>query len=654
MSTRQGRRSLGLPPLNPQTLENKKEPGFVEQSKFDDFRKRHREQNREVIISNVEHKKIIKSLQDEITLLQNELLDVRREKLSVQAKVNRMERDNLRLGGPDVMKALDHLLQAAPALFSLRQTLSKLPVPPPTATQSSAQPTMTFVGNPTATRPAASGRDRHGLGSLAEGEEESWVEERRVTSRSRGRQTDIGSVAASRSPQRKALPFSPARRSSSPSPKKASAIRKPIIPRRRRESGLLPTRPRSLSPEVEQMSKMQAAEHPEKADMKMGVTQAEPVEEEWEEGPVVEMKPDEAMALVEEGDEDEEEENPIAKQEQGQGQEKKAEEEETRVTTEAKEDKGPRREKTPEAIVTSNEPTPETSGPNRTSPSSTECVEAEVAGRSRRARGSVVSYKEPSLNKKMRKPDGVQTEDVIKTVGTRHSVTPKKATPKKGKRETRRISSPVPMPDFSDRPSTSSSASARSASISSSQGMRRKSMLPKSNMGKGKAREENEQAVRSREGSKDSDDLDEYEELDLDNDGDDLHQKFGKSLQIGSSSSSSQPLAPSALSRHPASSTSDSRPRPSAHISSISLSSSSHDQQPSDQPSSIISSGIGPRSSGAATARRPMNARSFTPTSATRPRDVLSEVGDNVEAKAAMAKETKARSTAGRRASALQ
>ncbi|TYJ53542.1 hypothetical protein B9479_005811 [Cryptococcus floricola] len=637
MSTRQGRRSLGLPPLNPQTLENKKEPGFVEQQKFDDFRRRHREQNREVIITNVEHKRLIKSLQDEITLLQNELLDVRREKLTVQAKVNKMERDNLKLRTPEVMGLLDILLQAAPALVSLRQTIAKLPTPPTNAAPSSARPNMPFVGNPTATRPAASGKDRQGLGCWAEEEEGDWAEERRVTSRSRGRQTDVGSIAASRSPQRKAYPLSPARRSLSPSPKKASAIRLPIVPKRRRESGLLPPRPRSLSPEAVQTREEQPLEESEEAAVEAVVAEEEGIEDEWEEGPVVEMKPDEALALVEEEDENEEDAGLPARKEQEQEKEKE------KTPAQAGEGESQRQEMAPEAA----------SRPSRLSTSSTEHVEAETAGRSRRARGSVVSYKEPSLNKKMRKPDGVQTEDAIKTLGNRHSVTPKKATPKKGKRDTRRLSSPVPMPDFSDRPSASSSASSRSASISSSQGMRRKSMLPKSNMGKGKARDDNEERVRSRSREELSDDdLDEYE-AEANNDGDDLHQKFGKSLHIGSSSSS-QSLAPSALSRHPDFETSKSRTRPTAQIPSISLQSAPLNQHSSDHPSSIIaSSGIGSRPS-SVTARRPMNARSFTPTSATRPRDVLSEVGDNVEAKAAMAKEAKARAVAGRRASALQ
>ncbi|ODO09330.1 hypothetical protein I350_02930 [Cryptococcus amylolentus CBS 6273] len=632
MSTRQGRRSLGLPPLNPQTLENKKEPGFVEQQKFDDFRRRHREQNREVIITNVEHKRLIKSLQDEITLLQNELLDVRREKLTVQAKVNKMERDNLRLRTPEVMGLLDILLQAAPALVSLRQTIAKLPTPPTNAVPSSAQPNMLFVGNPTATRPAANGKDRQGLGCWAEEEEGDWAEERRVTSRSRGRQTDVGSIAASRSPQRKAYPLSPARRSLSPSPKKASAIRLPIVPKRRRESGLLPPRPRSLSPKAVQAREEQPLEESEEAAVGAVVAEEEGIEDEWEEGPVVEMKPDEALALVEEEEQQEEDAGLPARKEQEQEKEK---------------------EKTPVQAGEGETDITVASRTSRLSSSSTEHVEAETAGRSRRARGSVVSYKEPSLNKKMRKPDGVQTEDAIKTLGNRHSVTPKKATPKKGKRDTRRQSSPVPMPDFSDRPSASSSTSSRSASISSSQGMRRKSMLPKSNMGKGKARDDSQERVRSRSREELSDDdLDEYE-AEANNDGDDLHQKFGKSLHIGSSSSS-QSLAPSAPSRHPDFETSKSRTRPTAQILSIPLQSAPLNQHSPDHPSSIIaSSGIGSRPS-SVTARRPMNARSFTPTSATRPRDVLGEVGDNVEAKAAMAKEAKARAVGGRRASALQ
>lgn len=48
---------------------------------------------------NVERKKIIKTLQDEISILQNELLDMKRRNMALKSRVKRMERENSKLGG---------------------------------------------------------------------------------------------------------------------------------------------------------------------------------------------------------------------------------------------------------------------------------------------------------------------------------------------------------------------------------------------------------------------------------------------------------------------------------------------------------------------------------------------------------------------------
>lgn len=47
----------------------------------------------------MERKKIIKTLQDEISILQNELLDMRRRNMALRSKVKKMERENSRQGG---------------------------------------------------------------------------------------------------------------------------------------------------------------------------------------------------------------------------------------------------------------------------------------------------------------------------------------------------------------------------------------------------------------------------------------------------------------------------------------------------------------------------------------------------------------------------
>ncbi|KAL0242221.1 hypothetical protein I308_105850 [Cryptococcus tetragattii IND107] len=516
MSQRQGRRSTGPAPLPQQTSQERRDQGFVEQQKFDDFRRRHREQNKDIILDNVERKKIIKTLQDEISILQNELLDMRRRNMALKSRVKKMERENSKLGGADVLKALDHLLAAAPALYSLRQSLSSLPTPPPSASYkqaSNTRPTLTFIGNPTATWPAANGKQRQDLGAVMESEEGEWMDDRRVTSRSRGRgrQTDVGSVAASRSPRPK-TPVSPARSSVSPSPKKVTSARK-VSTKRRRESGLLSTRPRSCSPEMvnEQgpvIPAIPVQQGPQVVDEELvGETS------EWEEGPVVEMKPDEALALVQEEDQDDF---------NGKGKEK---------TIEAEAE-----------LVEANKPEPE-SEPSRPSDSTiTDNTEPEGTGRGRRARASVVSYKEPSLVKKMRKPDGIQTQDVIKTL-TRKSLSPRRVksslSPKRTKKDPYTTSPPPPTPLIPEGTFCSRSASTRAANLSaSSQSMRRKSTLPKANSrSRGKQEEMGKTAA---VGDKGGDGLEEYE--DIHDGGEELDLKFGRSLQIGTGTTPRKPF----------------------------------------------------------------------------------------------------------------
>ncbi|KAE8540716.1 hypothetical protein D1P53_003080 [Cryptococcus gattii VGV] len=602
MSQRQGRRSTGPAPLPQQTSQERRDQGFVEQQKFDDFRRRHREQNKDIILDNVERKKIIKTLQDEISILQNELLDMRRRNMALESRVKKMERENSKLGGADVLKALDHLLAAAPALYSLRQSLSSLPTPPPSASYkqaSNTRPTLTFIGNPTATWPAANGKQRQDLGAVMESEEGEWMDDRRVTSRSRGRgrQTDVGSVAASRSPRPK-TPVSPARSSVSPSPKKVTSARK-VSTKRRRESGLLSTRPRSCSPEM--------------------VVDEEPVGEtsEWEEGPVVEMKPDEALALVQEEDQGDF---------SGKGEEK---------TTEMEAEH-----------VEANKPEHE-SEPSRTSDSTiTDNTEPEGTGRGRRARASVVSYKEPSLVKKMRKPDGIQTQDVIKTL-TRKSISPRRVksslSPKRTKKDVYTTSPPPPTPLIPEGSFSSRSASTRTANLSaSSQSMRRKSTLPKANSrSRGKQEEVGKTAGA---GDKGGDGLEEYE--DIHDGGEELDLKFGRSLQIDTGSGFRKPSSSSALSHNPAMSSNVPKTLPTISVPAITIISPALSASTAGTLSAALSVDAGPARStdtGVTTSsRRQSSARGFKPTSTTRSRDVLTEVRpSNVEIKPAPGQDLK-------------
>nr|KIR44198.1 hypothetical protein I312_06597 [Cryptococcus bacillisporus CA1280] len=607
MSQRQGRRSTGPAPLPQQTSQDRRDQGFVEQQKFDDFRRRHREQNKDIILDNVERKKIIKTLQDEISILQNELLDMRRRNMALKSRVKKMERENSRLGGADVLKALDHLLAAAPALYSLRQSLSSLPTPPPSASYkqaSNTRPTLTFIGNPTATWPAANGKQRQDLGAVMESEEGEWMDDRRVTSRSRGRgrQTDVGSIAASRLPRPK-TPVSPARSSVSPSPKKVTSARK-VSTKRRRESGLLSTRPRSCSPEMVNEQGLVVDEEP------VGETS------EWEEGPVVEMKPDEALALVQEEDQVEF---------SGQGKEK---------TIEAKAEVGEVNKPEPDYLVAESEP-------SRPSDSTiTDNTEPEGRGRGRRARASVISYKEPSLVKKMRKPDGIQTQDVIKTL-TRKSISPRRVksslSPKRTKKDVYTTSPPSPTPLIPEGTFSSRSASTRTANLSaSSQSMRRKSTLPKANSrSRGKQEEVRKTAGA---GDKGGDGLEEYE--DIHDGGEELDLKFGRSLQIDTGSGFRKPSSSSALSHNPAMSSNVPKTLPTISVPAITIISPALSASKDDTLSAALSVDARPVRStdtGVTTSsRRQSSVRGFKPTSTTRLRDVLTEVRpSNVETKPA-------------------
>lgn len=78
------------------------------------------------ISDNVERKKIIKTLQDEISILQNELLDVRRRNMALESRVKKMERENSRLGGAVSCFLLLGLLRTDASFISMPYTTPEL------------------------------------------------------------------------------------------------------------------------------------------------------------------------------------------------------------------------------------------------------------------------------------------------------------------------------------------------------------------------------------------------------------------------------------------------------------------------------------------------------------------------------------------------
>ncbi|WWD16794.1 hypothetical protein CI109_101226 [Kwoniella shandongensis] len=476
MSQRQGRRSSGLPPLGGGgggMLFDKPETVLTETQRFEDFRRRHAKQNKEIILDNVNRKTAIKSLQDDIASLQAELLQVRQANLVLQAKVKRMHRDAGKLGGQPVKDALDQLIHAVPALRQLRDALTTIN-PPPSHEKDKSPIFLATIENTYATRPAAAARQTHGLGALVEGSEcgsegSAGDEElRRARRRSRGRHTDVGSVAASRSPRptqlaRPDVKNSPNRTPSSPSPRKQHTHNVSKQQKRRRQSGLLPPRQRSESPRVT----------PDREEEPI----SEPIFEiaetsEWEEGGLVEIKPDEAKAFVQ---------DVVAVDELKIGDVARPTEIMSTIVEGSSEG------------GSGSSRSHQSSQPITSSPTSDS--NADEPARGRRARQSV-NYKEPSLNKKMRKPDGISAEEALKPISnSRKSMAPDQSQPTTPKRGSSRATTPrrgehndtppPPLPEM-DATRVNEMLTKKVAMVPvarGQQGMRRKSVLPKAGGG---------------------------------------------------------------------------------------------------------------------------------------------------------------------------
>ncbi|WVR04087.1 hypothetical protein IAU60_001086 [Kwoniella sp. DSM 27419] len=442
MSQRQGRRSLGPAAA---TSTEVADAGPTEQQKFDDFRRKHSKQNKEIIMENIHRKAMIKSLQDDLRLVHMELSEVRQANVLLQARVKRMQTEAGKLGDGRVRDALDQLITALPALRHLRDSLTVVQRAVDVRPISRAPP-LQAVENTYATRPAASARQIHGLGDLAEGsecdsEKEAMIEIRRERRRSRGRSSEAASVAASRSPRRNVpayvevpdtplSPISPAK-SLSPSPKKhiASGPRKH---RRRRESGLLTLTVGSPSP-----TKATSLIQVKRDEDDVGETS------EWEEGgavlDIVPVEVESATGVVE---------NIAMPTDIIVVDSKSANTMEAIAEVTSSESSGSSRQ-SHTAL----------SSPTATSAMGDHGIDDDGTGRRRRARSSV-NYKEPSLNKKMRKPDGLTAEEAFNPV--------LRKSPRKS-----------PQKSASPPPSAPVLFTSTKVIVPRNTGMRRKSMLPK-------------------------------------------------------------------------------------------------------------------------------------------------------------------------------
>ncbi|OCF42561.1 hypothetical protein I317_03677 [Kwoniella heveanensis CBS 569] len=465
MSQRQGRRSLGLAPLH-----SSDDGGPTEQQKYEEFRKKHSRQNRDIIMDNISRKAIIKGLQDDIAKLHRDVYAVKQANVMLRAQVTRMQHEAGKMGGQHVRDALDQLITALPALSQLRDSLHI--IQPISSRQPHSESTVTHrptllvpVENTYATRPAEMARQVHGLWDLAEGsEQESEVGEieRVVVHRSKGRTSESGSVSASRSPRRSTAesyvefgssPLSSPAKSASPSPKKHSTVTK--RPRRRRESGLL-----HLPHQTETRSR-RSPPPPVQEEIRVKFAEPEQADSEWEEGGAFEIQPDEAVAIIGAGEDILMPSDAVVLTSSVKGTEV------LDTIKEASGSEGGSGSSRSNGLTGSNELTSEI-------PADEMNADENHGFRGRRARSSV-NYKEPSLNKKMRKPDGVSAEEALKPV-SRKSVasSSRPGTPKKGGEETNSSLSPAP-PETST--SHSASASLAKVTLPRQTGMRRKSVL---------------------------------------------------------------------------------------------------------------------------------------------------------------------------------
>lgn len=307
----------------------------------------------------------MRNLQDQIEELQAEVLQVRAENSRLHDQVKRMQKESARLRNDAAREALSNILAAVPALTQLKQSLDTLAPHKPISRPNGQLTDRTFI-NPMATRPAASAAESVGLGILDEVSEPSDSPMRR----------------------RKSSPFKyPVLKKSAYGSPKRSPKRTP--PRkRRRESGLLP---RPASPDSD--SPLSSPEPEPPAELE---PMPEAEESAWDEGSsVLEFQPE--AIIVDSGAVTPTPTNrlgvkvkDIAAHLASIDIDKEAE----RATPEVELELDAGADLGASASSRDSEP-----------------IEEE-GGRSRRTRTSV-SYKEPSLRKKMRKPDGVGVEDVL-------------------------------------------------------------------------------------------------------------------------------------------------------------------------------------------------------------------------------------------------
>lgn len=356
----------------------KKNAPLSQQQQFDDFRRRHSKQNKEIITDNINRKAQMTGMQAEIDALQLELLEVRQANMAIQAHLRKMQRQDANARSQAVKDAINQVLAIVPALQQLQQSL-------PQGGSTAAVPGLPRVDQPNflrnmgmtiATRPAAQFSQTVGLAPLNEiGELE--IEDRLrfdvITQRrkSKGRRSGTGSRPGSRSPVPKGLrdvldpPLddvsSPSSSSSSPvAPLSPAPVKHDKKAKRRRESGLL--RP------------VNEAKTPERT------TEAAADTSQWDEGEVVQLTPEDAAVML--GSED------AASSGVGLA---------TRNAVEHADAPQTAAQMTVDADLAQRE----------------FADGAEDEGRVRRARRSV-NYKEPNLHKKMRKPDGVSVEETLR------------------------------------------------------------------------------------------------------------------------------------------------------------------------------------------------------------------------------------------------
>ncbi|KLT44305.1 hypothetical protein CC85DRAFT_283814, partial [Cutaneotrichosporon oleaginosum] len=362
MATRRSRRSSGLGAVEHDEL-----------AEFDTFRRRHARQNRDIIAENITRKGLIRSLQDQVASLQAELLSAQRQNAALTRELATLR---------DTSGALDAIIAAVPHLIRLRGTL----VPAPRRARRSMH---------AAPRAAASGPPP--LGVLPEVDEDT---PRRYSHASQASTDSFASPSPRRTPRRRRRRESglfPPQLAATPEPHDEEEVEAVVTPVKQIKKS--PVAVESTTPKASPRRRRRSPRKSPRASTTPVTSPLTPAPEEPgattlpspPPKPIISSAPSFSSAA-----------SALA-----------AAFSPSSTVTSASDNAGVAPAAAPDTHDAEEPPDPPSLASSTSSVTPTSPTEsAPEDGRARRARSSV-SYKEPSLRTKMRKPDGVSSEEAL-------------------------------------------------------------------------------------------------------------------------------------------------------------------------------------------------------------------------------------------------